>query len=123
MIQALRTLVFAGACVGFALIGTACSAGYGETCTLPDAQQIDLACEPISGGSFCVYDRAHDCDSSICAKEVVNCEGNNCPDTGRVNAFCTFRCEADEECPDKSRCEPINAGTTQGVCVPDRVVN
>lgn len=106
MNQSLRTLLLLGALAGFSIAGSACSAGYGEPCDLPDAQQVALACFPLDSGGFCVYDRAHDCDSNLCAAN----EGSA--------AFCTEYCEQDSDCDSQSRCKRANPTSDTGVCVP-----
>ena len=108
MNQALRNLLFSAACVGFAFVANACTNGYGDPCELPDAQQVELACQPIDGGGFCVFDQAADCESSLCA----TLDGRD--------PFCTERCETNDDCDANSTCHFATIASSQGVCVPNQ---
>ena len=97
------------AAVGFSLTFAACETSFGDECSLPDAQQIDLSCGYADAGSSgssgtCVYRTAADCTSRICVTHLSS------------TPFCSQECDGDDACPENATCIPVADGSGN-VCV------
>lgn len=111
----LRKLSLAFVAVGFSLTFTACETSFGDSCSLPDAQQIKLTCSYADAGGSgssgtCVYRTAPDCTSQICATHLSS------------PSFCSETCDADTPCPTGASCLAVADGSGN-ICVPDKYLD
>lgn len=111
MSHLLRKLSLALVVGGFSLAFAACETAYGESCSMPDAQQITLACAPGEGtdgnaAGTCVYRTSPECESGMCATHLSS------------PSFCTQSCEVTEDCPADSACVMLADGSGD-ICVPN----
>lgn len=94
--------------IGLAAGITACEGEYGDPCTFPKAEQLDVCGSDDSEGSVagtCVYRNAPDCSTKICATY------------GSGTPFCTLDCDTDDDCETGSVCEAAIDQSTK-VCIP-----
>lgn len=108
--NAIQPLIRGSIFLAIGALAAACGGEYGDDCSLPEAENVNLACFPneATGNSgVCVYVRSVDCNSNACATYNGG------------SAFCTEECDIDEDCGAGSSCEPIGAGDSAGYCVPE----
>ena len=93
---------------GALLTLTGCDDNYGDSCSFPQSEELEVACTDPGTGRLatCVYRRSSDCTSSICALYLGS------------DPFCTESCEEDSDCPGTgSVCRTLSSGATVGFCV------
>ena len=93
--------------LGASLALLACGDDFGTSCSLPDSEEVEAACEgsgPDASAS-CVVENIIQCDSRICAVYRGS------------NGFCTKECETNDDCPGDAFCEEFVVGTKRKYCV------
>ena len=93
----------------------ACTDDFGTPCDFPQSPEVQEICsnggdQDNESNATCIDTYNADCSSRIC----VSYQGGD--------AFCSERCSTDGDCPPESICE-IPTGTSQGICLPDSVIN